>query len=265
MSKGKLPYIPTSEEIIKFFSVIDIVKACILFFVQTMFGLRISEVCKLKKCDIDFEKRQIKIRDSKNPNRTKEGYGKDRYVPMPEVAISPLKKWLEIIADLNTEWLFPSEKSPEKHFVIRIAEDWFSDFRKKAGLDEIEMYKGKNKQPLYKFRTHSLRHFYAQRIYDNTGDIYVTSKLLGHSDIETTTIYAKVSDKGKREAVNSAWQSPMAKVTQRVKEINHSQKDKSPVEVLQGRLARGEIDFVIYRRLLAELNPELIISRDDGK
>ena len=33
-------------------------------------------------------------------------------------------------------------------------------------------------------------------------DLFVTSKLLGHKNIETTQIYAKVLDKSKRAAVD---------------------------------------------------------------
>jgi len=265
MSKQKLPYIPQTEEIIRFFNVIDLPKACIIFFLTACCGLRISEVVKVKtKTDINLEEKTIFIRDAKNTNRTKEGYGKDRIIPLPEIAISPLKKWIEIISDLNTPWLFPSEKSPERPFTIRQLENWFDDYRKKAGLNQIELYRDKmnNKNPLYRFRFHTLRHYYAQRTYEATGDIYMTSQLLGHADLETTSIYAKVSQKGKRQAVDLAFQSPMTKITQRIKEINHSQREKNPIEILQGRLAKGEIDFIMYRRLLAELNPEMIISRE---
>ncbi|MBW6442298.1 site-specific integrase [Patescibacteria group bacterium] len=51
-----------------------------------MCRLRIREVCNLEISDIYLETRTIKIRDNKNPNRSKTGYGKDRIVPIPEIA-----------------------------------------------------------------------------------------------------------------------------------------------------------------------------------
>lgn len=49
---------------------------------------------------------------------------------------------------------------------------------------------------------HSARHTFATLLLTSGVDLYTTSKLLGHKGIGTTTIYAKVIDKKKIEAVN---------------------------------------------------------------
>jgi integrase len=49
---------------------------------------------------------------------------------------------------------------------------------------------------------HCFRHTYATLQLYNGTDIYTVSKMLGHKDLKTTQIYAKIVDEAKREATN---------------------------------------------------------------
>ncbi len=54
------------------------------------------------------------------------------------------------------------------------------------------------------FSVHSLRHTFATRLYQKTGDLYLVQRALGHRQITTTEIYARMSDDRLRRAVSTA-------------------------------------------------------------
>ena len=53
-----------------------------------------------------------------------------------------------------------------------------------------------------KITYHTSRHTFATMMLTLGADLYTTSKLLGHSNVKTTQIYAKIVDSKKVEAVN---------------------------------------------------------------
>jgi len=77
---------------------IDRPKIAIMVVMSFFCGLRISEVCKIKIEDADFQRNRVKIVDAKNSRRFASGYGKDRYVPIPLQLISHLRKWIDLIS-----------------------------------------------------------------------------------------------------------------------------------------------------------------------
>ncbi|MBI3663375.1 MAG: tyrosine-type recombinase/integrase [Acidobacteria bacterium] len=48
---------------------------------------------------------------------------------------------------------------------------------------------------------HSLRHTFATRLYHKTGDLYLVQRALGHRQITTTEIYARVNDTTLKRAI----------------------------------------------------------------
>jgi len=287
-NKNKLPDMLTKEQLIKLFENMLIPKCSVACFLALMCGLRIREVCNLEILDMDLQKRVLKIRDSKNPNRAKQGYGKDRIVPIPEIAVSPIRKWLSIIE--GGKYFLSSENSPDKPLRAKTLHIWFGEARQRAGLnipDYIIQYKNPTKfrkgSTMYKYRFHHLRHFYATYVYERTRDLYAVSDLLGHNQVSTTQIYAKVSDKTKRETIDFAFNTPVkTKLFEEnpVNALNYSipeiakerAKDKNPIQILEERFAKGEIsasDFQTAIRLLKirkdYLNEEKEKEHEDRK
>lgn len=159
---------------IRDFAVITLIYAC---------ALRISEACNLEICDVDFELKELNIFDSK---------GGDRVVPIPEPTIAILKRWLEIRPNWKgNPYFFTNVKGSTRPGKIRpLTTKYYNQlFIKLADLTGVKLKNGKNPHP------HTLRHSRAMELYDNDVTLDILQVLLGHKNLSTTQVYAKVRDK----------------------------------------------------------------------
>jgi site-specific recombinase XerD len=138
-------------------------------------GLRVSDVKSLVWGDINREPLQINKRQEKTDTKV--------FVPLHKVA------W-EIINDgaLHNykELIFPCLSQSKTDTNTNYITPW----TKKAGIEK-------------KIGWHTARHTFAVLSLESGADIYTVSKLLGHTNLKTTQVYAKATDKMKREAVNA--------------------------------------------------------------
>src|SRR3989344_2821017 len=217
-NKSKLPDVLNIEQIIKLFDAMDRPKVAMATAVAFLCGLRIGEICSMKIEDVDLVKQRLKVVDGKNSRRKFMDYGKDRYVPIPPQLISPMKKWLDIIQ--GGMWFFPSDKSPDAHIRKKSLGEQFRDVLKRANLliaerelefqTKVNGVKQTKKIIRHKYYFHTLRHSYATYLRDKGVDIYTISDLLGHSQVTTTQIYARISDVQRTKAVNQAFNHQFA-------------------------------------------------------
>ena len=138
-------------------------------------GLRRGEMALLKWKDVDFKNNQIYVA----PNKT-EGH---RFVPM----VPQLRKAIE-----------DAKKRAEKgaEFVLNMGEDRYSPYY----LSAFYTKETKEKLP-FKCGLHKLRHTFASHLVQNGVDLYRVSKLLGHSSIKMTEIYAHLAPADLKSAV----------------------------------------------------------------
>ena len=214
--KGKLPRYFTKKQLIKLFDGIDRPKDGIACFMALMCGLRINEICTLRIRDIDFENHRILVRDGKNTNRSRDNYGKDRYVDFDSAIEGVIKRWLNIIGE-SSEWFVPSDKSPDMHLRKKSLHERFRAYLKEVGMLQVEYtirqkltLRGKKIEKTVKRHTyyfHCFRHTIACIIYDKTGDIYAVNRFLGHNQLDTTTVYAKITEAKMKNTLSTVFAS----------------------------------------------------------
>lgn len=134
-------------------------------------GLRKQELLNLKFADVDIENLTIFIRQGKG--------GKDRIVPINFTLAEILKRYCDERKRLH-------KTNPEFFSSLR-GNIGFTDNGLKKLVEQIRIASG------IVFTVHKLRHTFATLMLEGGCDIYSLSKMMGHSDIKTTTIYLTAS------------------------------------------------------------------------
>ena len=226
----KLPNVLNKKQLLQLFTVIketDVFIACLL---ALCCGLRISEVCSLKKLDVDFENERIKVIQGKG--------SKDRYVMLPEKLKPILEKWYRVN---ETEYVVPAVykgEMSEAQLSIK-----FRKYLRDAGL-LIDAEKTVTGQQRHAYSFHTLRHTFATFLLEKGVDLYYVQRALGHSDIHTTQIYAHISNTDLQNKINTAFGS-------KKKESAHTVND--PVQLLQLKYANGDITLEEYNERMGVL------------
>ena len=135
-------------------------------------GLRVSELCSLKKQDVDFENREIHVRHGKGD--------KERITYFNASAVMSLRAYLNSRED-TSDYVIVGLRGERKMLDKRTIEEEIARVSERAGLSEK------------KIRPHNLRHTFATRMIANGCPVEIVQMMLGHSKISTTMIYAHIA------------------------------------------------------------------------
>jgi integrase/recombinase XerD len=138
-------------------------------------GLRVSEVAHLKVDDIDSKRMLIRVEQGKG--------GKDRNAMLSPQLLELLRMWWREGRKRGVliphGWLFPGQN----------VTDPISTRQLHRAVQEAAEVAGIRKR----VSPHTLRHSFATHLLEQDVDIRVIQVLLGHSKLETTALYTKVS------------------------------------------------------------------------
>ncbi len=149
----------------------DVLKRAALFSALT--GLRHCDIQKLQWQEISIDGNQAKLNFTQQKTKGVE------YTPISEQA-------LQLCGDPGNPEQFVFEDLPDPSWISRPLKLWVGA----AGIKK-------------KITFHCFRHTFATLQLSNGTDIYTVSKMLGHTNVKTTQIYAKVVDEKKNKAAQA--------------------------------------------------------------
>ena len=180
----RLPVVLSREEVSRLLEATHSLKYKAAFSVAYGAGLRMNEVTSLKISDIDGERKTLHVEQGKGR--------KDRYAMLSPTLLDILHRWWREGRTnnllLDRGWLFPGQNP-----VNPISNRQLSRAIIAAAADaEIDK----------RVTMHLLRHSFATHLLEQKVDIRLIQVLLGHSKLETTSLYAQVATKVLQEVTS---------------------------------------------------------------
>jgi integrase/recombinase XerD len=171
----RLPKVLSAEQVARLLDAAPTLFYRILLMTLYATGLRRAELAQLKVSDIDKERMVIHVKGGKGR--------KDRDVMLSPKLLQELESYLRGLRRPPELWLFPGNRWHTGKRPITSKVIWAAcrEAATRAGLgDEIH--------------PHTLRHCFATHLLESGADLRTIQLLLGHRDLEETTLYLHLSN-----------------------------------------------------------------------
>lgn len=165
----KLPTILPKDKFIQIINEERLLKHKCWLILSFCCGLRVDEVTRVKIEDINSKEHKLKVMGKGN---------KERYTILPDIVIKILRLYC-IEKNIKSGYLFPGTYKKEVMNSKTII-NYFSVIKYNYSLDENISF-------------HSLRHSFATYYLSNGGSLLTLKSMLGHTHLNTTTIYLHLS------------------------------------------------------------------------
>jgi integrase/recombinase XerD len=170
-----LPEILTQEEVARLIDAAESSFHRILLMTMYATGARRAEIARLKVSDIDSQRMVVHIRGGKGR--------KDRDVMLSPKLLEALRGYWRGLRSKPTTWLFPGNRWHTANYPVTTKVLWTAcqSAAKRARLEHKHIH------------PHTLRHCFATHLLEAGADLRTIQLLLGHRDLEETTIYLHLS------------------------------------------------------------------------
>jgi len=144
-------------------------------------GLRLQEGVRLSVQAIDSDRMVLHIRAGKGD--------KDRYVPLPAHTLKHLRAFWQ--THRHPQWLFPGR------------DYWRNEPMNGSGVQKAFRAALKSSGVTKEASIHTLRHSYATHLVEAGIHLKLLQQYLGHTSLQTTTIYVHMTPQIRQEAVET--------------------------------------------------------------
>lgn len=182
----------SKEESQQMLDSIKYVKHRVIVLLMLDAGLRVSEACGIKCKNFDFKNRTLTIQSAK-----KRGAKHLRTIPISNRLYQAIADYLAN-TKLNIEsdsYLFPSPSLEGKHISRKTMWEAIDLIRKKTNIPNLH--------------PHALRHSFATHHLSAGTSLAEIKEMLGHTNYNTTLIYAEIPTEELRNRVNAVTASPL--------------------------------------------------------
>jgi site-specific recombinase XerD len=168
-----LPKKMSRDQVKRFFAVIKNRMDRALFLLMLRGGLRVSEVVRLKVCDIDWEQKSLLVEQGKGR--------KDRWVYLSADALSALHECLRKRPLVTPgDYFFWNQKRKKNALTVKAVQKKMERYAKAAGI---------------KASCHCLRHTFASNLLEEGAEVVSIRELLGHASVASSERYARLSNR----------------------------------------------------------------------